>query len=656
MRKGFYCRLALQNICKNGRFYIPYILAGIFTVAGFYNTIAINADPAITQMPGAQHLKMIMFLGAIILAIFSAVFLFYTNSFLMKRRTRELGLYNVLGMEKRHIAGILLWECLISGAICIAGGLLAGILLSKLLLLILFRVLFFTVHFGFSIRLSSLGITAALFACIFLLNLLANLVKIGRARPVELLQSGRAGEREPKTKWLLVAAGLLALGGGYYIAIATENPIKAIPLFFVAVLLVIIATYCLFTAGSIALLKLMRRNRNYYYQPRHFVAVSGMLHRMKQNAVGLANICILCTMVLVMVSATVCLFAGTEDAIANRYPYDISFDTPAEELPDRDAFRQACVAAVDAQGLTMENIADIETLSFSAARRENRFEMERANIDSLDDLTVIGFVTWADYVRAGGAGEAPGTGELLAWRPRGAEALAEITIGGRAFTIGQWLEDWTIRGNYFSKIFDCYMFVVPDRQTLQEIEAMQRAVYGEAASSITWSYAFDLTGTDEEQTGCFDAIQARTGAGYGECRAAGKASFYAMYGGFMFLGMFLGTIFLMATALIIYYKQLSEGYLDRERFRIMQQVGLDRREIRKMIRSQILIVFFLPLLAAGVHLAAAFPIVTRLLAVMNLTNSGLFLLCAAGTLLVFAAVYLLIYSLTAKSYYRIVSG
>lgn len=655
MNSLLYPRLAWQNIRKNAKFYLPYIAACTASAAGFYNIVAITMDDATKTMPGAATVILLLLVGAVIIGIFSTVFLFYTNSFLMKRRQKEIGLYHILGMERRHVARILCWECLFSGGFSVLAGLGAGVLLSKLMLLILFRVLFFRVHFGFHPSALTLGVTAALFIGIFALNLMANLIRIRRAKPIELLYGSSVGEREPRSKWPLALIGALAMGAGYAISLTTEAPADAVLNFIPAVVLVILGTYCLFTAGSIQILKALRKNKRYYYQARHFTAVSGMLYRMKQNAVGLANICILSTMVLVMISTTVCLYVGVEDALDVRYPYDISFSLPDGAQHTPGEIRAACASALDESELQLEAAADYTALSFAAVRSGSHFRAEDPGYTQLADLAILFIMTADEYRQITGAQISLGENELLAYASGDAGIAAEIRIGERDFTVAQWLDQSPLKFNAPGVAYERFLFVVADSDALAAIDQMQRAVYGAQASQIQWNYAFDLRGTDEQIADCWARIaQTLGGSIRGECRQQGKAEFYALYGGFLFLGIFLGTIFLVATALIIYYKQISEGYDDRERYRIMQKVGMSLSEVRASISAQVMMVFFLPLLVAFIHLAASFNLITKLMMILNLSNVGLFALCALVTIAVFALAYAAVYALTAKLYYKIV--
>lgn len=662
-KSGFYSSLARQSIKNNAKYYIPYFLSCIGSAAMFYIMFYLNGSKALDAMRGGGTLRVVLILGAIIIAIFSALVLFYTNGFLMKRRERELGLYNVLGMEKRHIGILLLWESFYSALIGIIGGLAVGILLSKLLLLILCSILHFEVPFGFEISTDGIWITVAVFCIIFILNLLNNLHRVGRSRPIEMLRSANTAEREPKSKWILNVVGVLALGGGYAIALAVESPIKALGLFFIAVLLVIIGTYCLFTSGSIAVLKLLRKNKKYYYKTRHFTAISGMLHRMKRNAAGLASICILSTMVLVTVSSTLCLYLGADEVLSDRYPNDISlvFKDPG---PGTDkAAHEAIAAAADKQGVRVDNISEEKSLELSLRLDGNRLIRDEQSIEySLaDDNIVIAYFISADtYAAQTGAVQELRRGQALVQAFDFTFDLPEqMEIMSLPFEMCP-VDNFPKKGEVSSYVAKMLCFVVCD-DDLYALSEASKAVYDNNVSVLTMRIGFNVDAVSAQQIAFADELMDELSSGkceydmlYTDCRAEGEGDFYAMYGGFFFLGIFLGTLFLMATVLIIYYKQISEGYEDAERFKIMQQVGMSRQEVKSSIHSQIMTVFFLPLAMAGVHIAFAFKMITRLLEIFSLYNVKLFALCCIGAFLIFALIYAAIYSLTAKAYYKIV--
>lgn len=656
MRKTvFYPKLALQNIRRNKQFYLPFILTCVATAAMFYIMCFLAYNPATEGLHEALYF--IMRLGCVVIAIFSVIFLFYTNSFLMKRRQKEIGLYNILGMGKGNIAGILFFETLYTALITLAGGIALGILLSKLTLLVLCRLVAFSVPYGFEISIKGIFYSVCLFCGIFLLILISNLIRIRLSNPIELLRGGNVGEKEPKTRWILAVLGILALGAGYWIAVVTDNPLQAILLFFVAVLLVIAGTYLLFTASSIAVLKRLRGSPGYYYTTKHFIPVSGMLYRMKQNAVGLANICILATMVLVMVSGTVCLYLGTEDALKASFPTDMIATVYNPTGSARDDLRAAVDKSVADSGLNMSNITDLYFISFSSDLENGNFGDAIHPYTNQTDNADVYVIPCSEYARMTGQPGESGVGEAFVYAD-GTKLDGGFSLLGRDYTITRELNSFPAISRPATIIPYRFAIIVSDAD-FAEITAASPDI------SPEWYYGLDLSGTAEEKIAfcgaiknAFENASLTSGScdGYHiSCYETGKQSVYSMNGGFLFLGLFLGLVFLMATVLIIYYKQLSEGYDDKERFEIMQKVGLSRPEIRKAIRSQVLVVFFLPLGMAVVHIAFAFKMITKLLLVMNLTDVSLFAFCTLATVGVFALIYGAVYLLTAKIYYKIVS-
>ncbi len=668
MSSFFYGRLAFGNLKKNGRLYLPYILAAVGIGAMYYIMVALTGDEGIEKMPGAGDLKMIMGLGCGVILIFAVIFLFYTNSFLMKRRKKEFGLFHILGMEKKHIGRMMFWETCMVGLISIAGGLAGGILLYKLVVLVLLRITGLEVPFGFTVSKAGIANVAVCFAVVFGMTLVYNLFQVQKANAIELLHSASQGEREPRTRWILAILGILALGLGYGIAIVTENPVEALLLFFVAVILVVIGTYFLFTAASIAVLKIMRKNKKYFYRTKHFISVSGMIYRMKQNAVGLANICILSTMVLVMVSGTVALYAGVDDIINNRYPKDISFTgygnmSEEEKASLKGMFQQAA----EETGLAVEDSVEYTALSISAWKSGENMQIQKpGTITPEGKLVILELITLEEYNRLSGQQQELAEDEILVSVRQGAEGDAAYCINGRNFRIKEYLKDLALEGLDSNVVYDGYFLVVRDTQVMEELNEMQREVYGDVASTADYCVYADLSGTEEQIKECAGRMDELIEA-YNQQRAEEehlsvrlnvreeqRDGFMIFCGGFLFLGIFLGFVFLMATVLIIYYKQISEGYEDKERFEIMQKVGMSPREVKAAIHSQILKVFFLPLVMACVHLTMAFPMMNRLLLMFNMKNPGLFAVCTVSVVGVFAVIYGIVFGITARAYYRIV--
>lgn len=659
-----YTKLAITNIKNNRQFYFPYLLTGIITVAMFYIMCALESNPGIQSMPGAKDLGLILRLGIGVIGIFAVIFLFYTNSFIIKRRKKELGIYNILGMEKRHIAKILSKEAFFTAIIAIGGGLVTGVLFHKLACMLLYRMIGFNGGITFSFSKKGVMITAILFAIVYLLTYIYDLFQVQLANPIELLQSGNKGEREPKTKAIMAVLGVLCLGTGYFIAITTKNPIKALTLFFVAVILVIIGTYLLFTAGSIALLKILRRNKGYYYQTKHFTSVSGMIYRMKQNAVGLANICILSTMVLVAVSTTVSLYVGVEDIMKERYPNEINirayYDTGA---PSEDSIAPIVEKSVKESGRKIRHEEDYLELYFAAIKDQGQYSLDKEKVKTAGDR-VSGFVvlTREDCKKKYNE-EIPELAEnevaLFTIKKTDMDTLVLENRSYHVKEIKQFqnTEDFET----IADIMDEYYYViVNDVQDMERLWQLQKDIYQENSSSISRQVRLDIDGDSEQKKECFENIKTALGPEQAKARIlidsrqSSLDEFYQIYGDFLFLGLFLGILFLMITVLIIFYKQISEGYDDKERFSIMEKVGMSNDEVKATIRSQVRTVFFLPILMAAIHVGMAFPMIKRLLSLFGLSNTALFAGCMAGTILVFVLIYLLVFLKTSKTYYKIV--
>lgn len=675
MRKsGFYPKLAWGNIVRNRQFYVPYLLTLGGTAAAFYIIGALAGARDLPVMNRYIYLSMFMTFGLFVIAIFAVIFLGYTNSFLMKRRRKELGLYNVLGMGKRNIARMLGMETVYTALIGIGGGILAGLLLQKLVTLLLCRIMAFH-GTGFSFYVSREGIlaTIALFTLILLGNLLVNLIRVGRQSPMELMRSASAGEREPKSNWPMAILGILALGGGYAIAVFTNNAGMAFALYFPAVILVIIGTYALFTAVSIVALKALRKNKRYYYQPRHFIGVSGMLYRMRRNAVGLANICILSTMVLVMVSGTLALYLNSQQTLEKQFPAELSVAVryQADQTPafDGGAFSARLLAELREKDCPAEILYSYRRFTLSMdeipggyfRRHEYQSQTKDINFLTAADAEAITGQQLTDFAPVTlrfplTAAAEQGNG--------GADEYSEITVEAAKLT-----ETVPAVGGAFVNINVPVWLAVKDDAALQAVWDTQAAaqrvrIPGSSPNAMVFQ-TFCRLNTDPE-TQLTVERELDFGQGYSAAEvgswervnADSKESFtqdyYALNGGFFFLGLFLGFLFIMAAVLIIYYKQVSEGYEDRERYRIMRDVGLERKMVKESISSQILVVFFAPLLVAAIHVAFDFQLMLHLLTMFGLHEAGVTLLCTAGTFLVFAVIYGLVYLLTARTYYRIV--
>ena len=654
MRKALYMRLAAGNLKKNRQLYGPYLIACIVTVMMMCIMILLEGDRGLNTIEGGQAVAATLMFGCIVIAIFSLIILVYINSLLIKQRKKEFALYNILGMEKRHISKVLFWENTYTALISIISGLVLGTVFSKLLQLILMKIIGGDISFNMDISFSVLFFTAVIFTGFFLLVLLMNIRTIRVAQPVELLRGSSEGEREPKSKWVLAVLGAVFLAAGYVMSIMTKDVVSAITLFFIAVICVIIGTYLMFTAFSIVLLKGLKKNKRYYYQTRHFATVSGMIYRMKRNAAGLASICILSTMVIVTVSTTVCLYAGVGDIINNMYPYDVNMKYYPYSQQTSEKLEAAAEDTAKRQGREIKELYSFSKMSFAANRSGDKLIVDNDTITGIGSVDVT-IITPEDYKRLTGKDAGLKKGEVLIYSEK-------ESFGDKVELLGE--EYKTIKTDEFPKVVflsistaNCGI-VADSRETAEAILHRYEDTTGQII--INGGMYINLDGTDDEKIAFSNALNSEAADFEYEFyflesrQFVEKEGSYSFYGAFFFLGMFLGLVFIFATVMIIYYKQVSEGYDDRKRFDIMQKVGMTEAEVRQTIRSQVLIVFFLPLAAAAMHVAFAFPMIRRILAAFSMTNVTLFAVCTIGTFIGFAVIYLLVYLQTSKTYYSIV--
>ena len=670
MHKGIFSRLAKQNIRNNKSTYIPYMVTCIFCIAMIYMMEFLRDCPTLDQaVRQADEVRMIVFTGEIVVEIFCIIFLIYSNSFLMKRRQKEIGLYNILGLERNHIGIVMFLETIITSIGSLAGGIAAGIIGSKLALLLLLKLLHIPSVLGFYISVKGIFTCLFMFGIVFLMILFLNLAKIHLSRPVELLRGNNTGEKEPAAKWLMALIGFICLGAGYYLAVTTESPIKAITIFLLAVILVMAGTYLLFTAGSIVILKFLRRRKSFYYRTGNFISISGMLYRMKQNAIGLASICILSTGVLLMISMTVSIYFGMNDIMLNRYPYDVDMSVTSISEDECQTAIEAFEKAIADNKVPVEKSVEEIYLDIVCSKNGDQILIKPANtIRNSDSVLVLSLLDQAEYERLTGISANLNDGEIFAWYPSAVQKDS-VTVDETEFTVKKWLDKNPLTCGE-DAVSDNAVLVVTD-EDFKKFDEMRTEMYkgvssAPAGEDLTLHLGLDITGSETDKidfgTPVMEVVKdLKKNGGLSEnswitsgIRQQEYESYYADNGSLLFIGIFLGSLFLMGTAMIIYYKQISEGYEDQKRFEIMQKVGLSRREVRSSVRRQILMVFFLPLLMAMLHITMAFPMIRRMLLLFGMTNTKLFIGCTAGTVLIFAVVYGLIYLMTARSYYHIV--
>ncbi len=675
MKIGFYPRLAADGIRKNKRMFTPFILTCAGMVMMFYIIMYLAVSSVLDSLIGAETLRQMFALGSWVIAVFAAIFLFYTNSFLIRRRKKEFGLYNMLGMGKRNIARILFWETLITAVVSISLGLVGGIAFSKFAELGMVNTMHGEVTYDLSVSGVAVVRCLQVFGVIFFLLLLNSIRQVRFSSAISLLRSENAGEKPPKGNWLFGILGIALLAGAYYLAATIENPVAALFVFFAAVVMVIVGTYLAMISGSVLFCRMLQKKKSYYYKPNHFVSVSSMVYRMKRNGAGLASICILATMVLVIMASTACLYFGERDVIESRYPRDINLEFRFDELSDfaderTQILKNGVMAELEARNVTPQNAYYYRSANLYGVIRDDVVEVNSVFIseaEAINSSYLFYFVPLADYNEVMGTHETLDEGEALLYSYRTDFNTDRITFrGGESFQIKKKIDAFTGSGDTAMDMLSSLMLVIPDLETgLQQIDNI--AVYeGSKLLQMKWICNLDTELTPEEQitlyhdlTNTFlnDSVKETLGyvGVYTSSQEFEQDDFYGLFGSLFYLGMILSFVFLLATVLIIYYKQISEGYEDQARFAIMQKVGMTKREIRKSINSQLLTVFFFPLILAAIHMCFAFPIVRKLLLMFNLNNVILFAATTGISLLIFAVFYTIVYRLTSNAYYKIVS-
>ncbi len=673
-----YPKLAWQGIRKNAETYLPYLLMGILMVGVSYIMNYLTRPALMGALSMGGTTLMVLQMGKIVISVFSVIFLYYCNSFLIRRRMKEFGLYNILGMGKGNIARVMLWETLLTALLVFAGGLLLGLSLSRLVEMALINLL----HADYTVPMELFypdGVTwvLLLFGGIYVLILLANLLRMRLSNPVALLKSENTGEKPPKANWFFGLIGLLILLSAYYVAAVSQSPLEALIFFFIAVLMVIVATYLLLVSGSVTLCRMLRRNKRYYYQTRHFISVSAMAYRMKRNGAGMATICILCTMVLVILTSTVCLYGGTDSMVDAICPQDINLTIglearDGEENWERlDAMQQMALDVTEEMGLTPENITSQRALVATGKVQNGDYGII-TDADSLKanvlELTVYPLSV---YEQATGETVTLADRELLYASFKTNETFSSMSFYGsapyRMIHAEKELPKRLLSADYRSA-WGCLVVFTNDAEAFRrEITALVGEKSGEAMMMDRLALHFDLdseadTDTQEKlvKTLRSEAMKSTGKDFYGmsslnvDTRALCRRDYLSLFGGLFFLGMVLGPLFSIAAVLIMYYKQICEGYEDAERFAVMRKVGLTDAEIRRSVNSQVLTVFFAPLLMAGLHMLFAMPMIRLILGAFGLHNDSLFYGIGIGCYVVFAVIYALMYLLTSRRYYRIV--
>lgn len=656
----FYSKFALNNLVKNKRFILPYILSTIFTIASFYILTSLSLGKNLDKLPqGISATKQVLGFGVIVIAIFSAIFLFYTYSFLIKRRVREFGLYSVLGMTKKQIARILILETIFIAVITLVFGLAFGLLFDKLMLLVLLKLFTAGVSFGFVITPIAVFLTILLFGGIFFLLLIYTVIKISRLKIVALLKEENNGEREPKARFILAILGLGLTGYGYYLAQTIQNPIKAITMFFIAVLAVIFGTYLIFMAVSITVLKLMKNNKTFYYKPKNFISVSGLLYRMKRNAVGLANICILSTMVLVTMGTTSALYAGSEEAYNTRFPRDIIVNGYRSTEGKLAEIEKNVKKATQDAGVEAKDLVSYNMLNVIGRLNGTEISYETGTVGSLDKLRTVVVIELKDYNKVSKEQKTLNNGETLLFiDKKGKYEANEIAVQGVNLKIKEKLTEFPgALGTAAANIMDTYYVVVKDKDTVKEIESAlkKKLSISDDEGGIFNYVGFNISDKTKEAKVIenFKKLEKEGNINI-EGKAENETNFKGFYASFLFIGVFISMIFVVSQVVIMYYKQISEGYEDKGKFGIMRKVGLTDRQIKQSIRSQVLMIFFAPLAIATLHTVVAYPFIEKILKLFLATDNNVFLIALAVTIAVFGVFYLIVYLITSRIYYRII--
>lgn len=656
MNSTFYFKLAKTNLIKNRRIYFPYILAIIFIVMTFYTMKNISINEGIYDMRGGEQVIMLLKFTTYIIGIFTAIFLFYTNSFIIKNRKKEIGLYNILGMEKKHIAKVFTFETIIVVSISLLLGLISGIIIGKLMFLILLNLVKFDITLSFSISFKAIISTIELILVIFIAILIMNLIQIKVTNPIELLKSTEKGEKISKRLWIPAIVGVIALVIGYSMALKVESPIAAINEFFIAVIFVIIGTCFTFKAGIIVFLKMLKKNKKFYYKTNNFISISSMIYRIKQNAAGLANICILSTAVLLTISTTVCLYVGGESSLKNSYPQDVQI-TFLDYKGDKNTAYDIVNSELNSNNLVKENAIEFNYKECIATLDNNKFNVvEKENLMSnINSVCGVAFITLDNYNKVENRNIKLNENEIFIYTNEGKYEKDTVKLGNSSYKVKEELTSLKFVNKEDSVNIKSYFIIVKDEEILNEI---CKSLNTEELNKDKYYISFDIKGSKEDCINFCNNTYNKINSDNISFQSIfmDREDYYAMNGGFLFIGAYLGILFTMAMVLIIYYKQISEGYEDNERFKIMKKVGISDYEVRKSIKKQILMVFFIPLVTAIIHIGFAFKMMNKMLALFGVGSTEIFIQCIFGTIVVFAVIYIVVYRLTARTYYTIVNN
>lgn len=659
MRSNYFSKMALRNIRANKQLYLPYAISTVLTVGMFLQMVSLMENSIVLDGRGGGAMGQLFSFGSVVIGLFSLVFLLYANSFLIKRRKKEIGLYGILGLEKRHVARILLVEAIMVGAASILVGLVTGTIFGRLFFMLLNYLLRLPFQMDYELHASSFLITAVLFAGVYFVAFLYNVSQVTFSNPISLLKGEKEGEKEPKSNIFLFLLGVISTGAGYWISVTISDPLQAMIWFFGAVLLVIVGTYLLFTSGSIFILKMMKRNKKIYYQPRGFISISGMLYRMKQNATGLANISILACMVIVAMGTTMALYIGSEQTVASRYPAEnhaTVYYRDEVSVPALEADLGVVEDTIKTEPTSLE-IQDFVSFIYGnifGDLTEDSFEMADGFAGSMPQTLIM--ISLDDFNRIENLDLILAPNEI--YIHSSADYTNDtLTLAEHTFQVNQFSEN-TKTFMIEESMGQSVLLVMPSRQALDDVLQSYQTISEYSYLSITANIQWETTGTAEEKAAYTQNLRPKLHdleeiVNY-ETQTEVREEWYVMNGSFLFLGIFLGIIFIIGTVLITYFKQISEGYDDRERIQIMQKVGLSKEMIRETSRTQVVWMFMLPLLVATVHTAFAYPILHKLLLAFGMVSHLTLILSIAGVVVSFSLIYWIIYRMTAKVYYSIV--
>ena len=654
-------KLAIQNIRNNKNTFGPFALCTATMVALFYMILSITRQVQKGGFYGADAMNQVMVFGCWVCGIFSVMVILYTNNFMIKKRSKELGLYSMLGMDKKHISKVLFWEMVDSGLASILAGLAVGLSFSKLVFMGMEKLIKLNTGIKFTIEARPIIMTVSVFVSVFAIAIIFNFIRVFRMKPIELMRSTSFGEKEPKANWFIAILGIACLAIGYYIAITTENPIKAMSMFFIAVLFVIAGTYFTFISSAVAILKLLKKNKNYFYKKNHFVTISGLIYRMKANAVGLANICILSTAVLVILFSTSALLIGTEESINNIYPEDV-FVSCGNVSGKTDSIDVKKFEQVAKKNLSTNNLSikDVEYKFFSSvvAKFDGNTLIATEQMDDFDNMSFIYIASAEDFSRKIGKEILLAEDEFLWYSSVDREFKnQELVIGNKKMKMAGKLEDKYAMNDNVTIINETATMIVKDLATVENLIKSMSKMFGDKGIVMSFSYSYNLDGSIQDKTTYGKTLDKEFKKVIPEvdsvsCKNNIRQDYINLYGSLFFIGIFIGIMFLVTTVMIIYYKQISEGYEDREKFQILKKVGMSDREIKGTIRNQILTVFFIPIIVAVIHIVAAFKAIQRIMIIFGITSLQLLIVCLVATVLVYIVVYALIYGVTARSYYK----